>query len=215
MFEQTDSVVFLSFENVPLDKLDQVEPLLRETLEKVIADKVDTERMKVIVERRISEHQSQIEQSPHEAAVGFILGDFLYGDGEEDVSFDMFKFVNGTHPVINLFWLQFKSRMNIVPFFESLKTEGNEFWSDMLRAILDGVWVVVKGRPSIELQTRMAKEEADRIQSQVDRLGKEGLQNKEAILNKSMAHNEIPVPDSLLQNFEVFIDRVFFSNICP
>lgn len=84
--EQWDCLSYLSFENVPLSKLDSVEPLLRSTLLEVMTKTVDTERMSVIVERRISELLSLMESDPSEAVAGFAIGDFLYGICDFDVS---------------------------------------------------------------------------------------------------------------------------------
>ena len=79
-------MVLLEFQNVPVKKVEEVHPLLVKTLRDVVDSGIDPQRMEVIIDRRISELLLSVESDPHEAITGMLIGNFLYGEGEEDVS---------------------------------------------------------------------------------------------------------------------------------
>ncbi len=76
----------MSFENVPLSKLSQVRPLLLRTLKELVEAKVDMARMRVIIDRRISELLLSVESNPHEAIGHIVIGDFIYSRDRDSVS---------------------------------------------------------------------------------------------------------------------------------
>lgn len=49
-------------------------------------EKIDTDRIKNILDRNILEYLSNLENSPHDAISFLVIGDVLYGDTAEDVS---------------------------------------------------------------------------------------------------------------------------------
>ena len=87
ILEQTDCVAYLVFSNVPYDKIDSVKSTLVEALEAEVSRKVDLERMRVIVDRRVSELLSTLESDPHEVVNSMLIGDFLYSKKHDKVIF--------------------------------------------------------------------------------------------------------------------------------
>lgn len=88
--ENTESLLYFTFENVPVDKIEAILPKLQSIL-KSIADgneKIDTNRLRNILERSILEYLSNLESNPHEAISFMVIGDVLYGNTPEDVCFE-------------------------------------------------------------------------------------------------------------------------------
>lgn len=86
--ENLQSFLCLTFESVPMDKIDAVPEKLAQTL-RGIADgleAIDMTRMRSILERNVLEFLNNLEGSPHEAVAFLAIGDALYGNTEEDVS---------------------------------------------------------------------------------------------------------------------------------
>lgn len=48
-------------------------------------EKIDTNRLKNILERSVLEYLSNLESSPHDAISFLVIGDVLYGNTPEDV----------------------------------------------------------------------------------------------------------------------------------
>ena len=63
--ENKESTVYLSFQNVPKDKIPLVAPELKTVLQEIVSGKVawDRSRMSTVIQRRISEQMSQAEMS--------------------------------------------------------------------------------------------------------------------------------------------------------
>lgn len=87
--ENTESLLYFTFENVPLEKIEGILPKLESLLKNIAngIEKIDTTRLKNILERSILEYLSNLESSPHEAISFMVIGDALYGDTPDDVSF--------------------------------------------------------------------------------------------------------------------------------
>ena len=128
--------MYLTFRNVPKEKI----PLVGEELKNVLTDIVDGKiawdgpRMMTVINRRISEQMSQMENSPHDAVAFIAIGDMLYGNSTEDL----------------------RVRLNSVEEFDKMKQESNQFWLELIDSILlKGPRILVMGVPSIKLQEDM------------------------------------------------------------
>lgn len=93
MYENSESCLYLMFENVPKDKLPLIKPkliqLLKDILEK---EDVDMKRMKSVINKRKLESLSNVENDPHHTIAFFIIGHMLYGNTKEDVrEFEFFE----------------------------------------------------------------------------------------------------------------------------
>jgi len=74
-----------------------------------------------------------------------------------------------------------------------LLKEPRSYWIDLLKKYFgNGVpCVLIKGRPSIEMQVKMAEEEEERVKEQCKKLGENGLKSKGDALTSAIEHNEV------------------------
>ncbi|KXJ72958.1 hypothetical protein RP20_CCG016849 [Aedes albopictus] len=182
--ENAESLLYISFENVPLGKVDDIHAKLKQVLERIGKgeEKIDMKRMENVLERYILESLSNLETSPHDNVAFHVIGDVLYGAVEQD----------------------FDNRLNANRFLQKLKEKKEDFWVGLLnKYLVDAKHVVVRAVPSIEEQKRSAKEEMDRIEQQRADLGEEGLAKKGKELADAMAANEVPPPDEMLTSIPV------------
>lgn len=88
LYENSESVLYLLFENVPKEKLQKVKPMLMEVLKKIVEkEDIDMNRLKCVMHRRKLESLSNLENNPHQTIAFMIIGHMLYGYSKEDVSF--------------------------------------------------------------------------------------------------------------------------------
>lgn len=80
-------MLYFSFENVPVHKIEQVEGKFMEVLKNISSgkEKIDMNRMSTILEKYILERLSSLENSPHDDIAFHLIGDILYGNTELDV----------------------------------------------------------------------------------------------------------------------------------
>jgi len=182
--ENKESAVYLMFENVPKDKIDEVEPELEKVLEELVKGIIpwDFQRLKTVINRRILEQMSQLENSPHDAVAFMAIGDMLYGNTQEDLNI----------------------RLNSGAEFRKMHEEPESFWINIIGDMLIGSpKIVVKGVPSVELQKSMRTEEEVRIKDQRESLGEEGLLKKQSELDRAMELNEVEAPNEVLQSVPI------------
>lgn len=86
--ENAESLLYISFENVLLGKIDAIHPKLQQVLGKIGTgeEKIDMKRMASVLERYILEALSNLESNPHDDVAFHVIGDVLYGEVEKDVS---------------------------------------------------------------------------------------------------------------------------------
>ncbi|CAD7087874.1 unnamed protein product [Hermetia illucens] len=184
IIENLSSLLCLLFENVPVNKIDDISGKLKEILSRFAKgdEKIDMHRMHYIIEKEILEALSSLESNPHDAVAFLIIGDVLYGRNEKD----------------------FVDRLNTKKILEALLSKPADYWVDLLKTYLvDANEICVRGYPSIEEQARMSKEEIERIEKQRNTLGPEGLQAKGTALMEAMAKNEEQPPESMLTQVPV------------
>ena len=81
-------MLYFTFENVPLEKLDLIFDKLMDIL-KSLADgreEFDMTRMRTICDKYILERLSSLENTPHDDIAFHLIGDILYGDTDKDVN---------------------------------------------------------------------------------------------------------------------------------
>ncbi|XP_059480505.1 uncharacterized protein C05D11.1-like [Neocloeon triangulifer] len=185
MIENSIAALFIIFENVPIDKVDKVKGKVDEILEQIISGKeaIDATRLCSVINRQILETLSHLETNPHDTIAFMAIGDMLYGQNQKD----------------------FQQRLNTVQDLRKLLEEPNSFWIDLLRKYFgaDAPSVLIKGRPSIELQVKMAEEEEERVKQQCALLGESGLKGKADALMAAIEHNERPPPDEMLTSVPI------------
>ena len=182
--ENAESTVYLIFENVPLEKIPKVVPELRSTLGDLVSGKLgwDKARLTTVINRRVMEQKSQVENSPHDAVAFMVIGDLLYGHSVEDLDI----------------------RLNSADQFIRMLEESDSFWLQLVDELLvKSPMVVVKGKPSKKMQEEMKVDEEERVRRQKETLGKEGLQKKQKELDAAMEANEVEAPDSVLTSVPI------------
>lgn len=182
--ENSTSLLYFCFENVPLDKIDSI----KDRLAKLFADiangveKIDENRLKIVFEKYILERLSSLENSPHDDVTFHILGDFLYADKKED----------------------FAKRLNVTDIIFELQKKPIRYWLDLLRKYyVDNKSVTVRSVPSIEEKVKLAKSETERIEKRCKELGEEGLKKKGEELENAIKENDQPPPLKMLTSLPV------------
>ncbi|PNF33802.1 Uncharacterized protein C05D11.1 [Cryptotermes secundus] len=182
--ENSESMLYLMFENVPTEKIDLVKNRLFEILGAIASgsEQLDMRRMHTVIHKHILESLSHLENSPHETVTFMIIGDMLYGNTKEDLS----------------------QRLNPVEDLHKMEKEPEEFWLQLLKMyLLDGPSVTIRGYPSLEEQQLMAKSEKQRISEQRQKFGKEGLTKLGEQLQQATVENEKPPPRDMLTSIPI------------
>ncbi|KAL1123834.1 hypothetical protein AAG570_001605 [Ranatra chinensis] len=177
--ENSESLLMVQFENVPVEKLNSVKNKLNDVLSGILSAKepFDMNRLSTVINRHRLECLSYLENAPHDSIAYIAIGHMLYGNSIGDLN----------------------QRLNQVAELERMEKEPPEFWEELLRKyMVEGSSVMVKGVPSIEEQLKMAKEEEERVKTRCEKLGPEGLKKKETELMEASLKNETPPPDEML-----------------
>ncbi|XP_022918722.1 uncharacterized protein C05D11.1-like [Onthophagus taurus] len=192
--ENSETCLYLIFENVPCDKLPNIKPKLVEIFNNIYKnDDIDMERMKNIINRQKLESLSNMENNPHHAIAFMVIGQMLYGNTKKDL----------------------EQRLNPLEDLDKMLTEPKSYWLSLLkRYLIDNHVITIQGYPSQSEQASMAAQEKARIEEQIKNLGEKGLEEKEKELNDAIAFNEKPAPESMLTQVNVpSINSIFFHDI--
>lgn len=86
--ENLESLLYFTFENAPINKIDEILNKLKEILNKISngTEKIDMQRMHSIIDREFLESLSALESNPHDTLALLLVGDSVYGTKEADVS---------------------------------------------------------------------------------------------------------------------------------
>lgn len=182
--ENSTSLLFFTFENVPLDKIDFIYERLIQLLVDIAngKEKLDEHRLRIVFEKYILERLSSLENSPHDDITFHILGDFLYANKDED----------------------FQKRLNVTDIITKLQEENLDYWLNLLRKyFIDNRNVTVRAVPSIAEKEKLAKDEAERVENRRLELGEDGLAQKGKELEEAMTENDKPPPLEMLTSLPV------------
>lgn len=88
IIENSSSVVFFTFENVPTEKLNLIANKMMQLLSSLSQQTVpiDMSRLLTVIRRHRAECLSHIENNPHFCIASMAIGDMLYGNTKQDVS---------------------------------------------------------------------------------------------------------------------------------
>ena len=182
LIENSESVVYLTFENVPVRKLGEIQPRLFSLMEPLGHKPLDMERMQLTIKRRLLEQQSHLENNAHDTVAFMAIADILYGRSNED----------------------FRRRLNPVEDLKALTKENASFWNDIvLRYLLGRPCVLTQGMPSTAEMELYTVSEMERLESQRQLLGTEGLTEKAEILATSLEHNDKQAPTDLITSVPI------------
>jgi Zn-dependent M16 (insulinase) family peptidase len=182
--ENSTSLLYFSFENVPIDKIDSIKDRLAQLFADIAngVEKIDENRLKIVFEKYILERLSSLEHSPHDEITFKILGDFLYADKKED----------------------FAKRLNVSDIISELQKKPLNYWLSLLREFyVDNKSVTVRAVPSISEKEKLAQEDTERIEKRRKELGEDGLKQKEIELENAMKENDQPPSIEMLTSLPV------------
>ncbi|XP_033646112.1 uncharacterized protein C05D11.1-like [Asterias rubens] len=184
VIEATESCVYVKFDNVPKAKLPDIKKRLVDVLEGIASGKeaIDMKRMASVLHRRILECLNHMEERPHDTFAFMGIGDFLYGEDED----------------------QLAQRLNQVENYKKQVKEPDTFWTKLMAAYLTSAnSVTIIGEPSQKLAESMAEEEKQRVAKQREELGEAGLKAKDETLQKATEENETEPPENMISSLSV------------
>ncbi|KAL3870529.1 hypothetical protein ACJMK2_038583 [Sinanodonta woodiana] len=197
IIENSECCIYISFQNILIEKLSQIYPRLTNTLNKLAMgqEKIDMTRMYNVIQHKIMEKLSRVEDHPHDTVGRILIEDFLFGDTKEDL----------------------KTRTSVISMLKDLKSKPEEFWIDLINQyFINKPNVVIIGEPSKALMEEMGKTEAERIALQQKALGEDGLKKMGEILEKAIKVNAQDPPDSIFTAITVpNVSQIFFHPIHP
>lgn len=182
--ENSESIVYLAFENVPVNKLGEIQPKLFSVMEPYGngSEPLDMKRMQLVIRRRMLEQLSHLENNPHDTVAFMAVGDILYGRSHED----------------------FRRRVNPMEDLKALAKESPSFWNDLiLRYILGRPCVLTQGMPSKKEMEAYTTQELERLETQRSSLGSEGLAMKAEELAGALEHNDRQAPVDLIMSVPI------------
>ena len=204
VLEKSVGIHLLEFSDVDVGRIDEVKDKLMSVVRGLVERReLDMERMRSIIRKEIRQTKAGWEEQPHEAIVGYVVSNFLYGErselkeerkeeggrgaGKDDTRGDL------------------EREMRVSERLLSLLEEDQAFWLGLIqRWILDPPYALIVGLPSHAESARLMAEEESRIAAQVAALrakDPDALVHLEAALQKAIAHNSAPAPDDLLASF--------------
>lgn len=184
IIENAETVIYLHFQSVPKDKLSDIIPRLKQTLEKIASKEeiIDISRMRTVIKRKILDLLNSVETEPHDTLAFILIGDFLFGDNKEDLDV----------------------RTNPLSCYEMLEKKDEEYWVNLLKTYcVDKPYVAITGSPSTSLMQEMAEAEKSRLKTQKENLGEDGLKEKAEELRHANKENEIKPSDEILRSLPV------------
>lgn len=90
----SESLLFFTFQNVPVRKIDEVLTKFKEILGKISdEEKLDMQRMQSIIDKKNMESLSALENAPHYFLSELLRNDAVHGTNESNVSILCKKFL--------------------------------------------------------------------------------------------------------------------------
>ena len=187
--------LLIEFENVPVDRLDEVIPKMDQLLQDIVdagPDEFDLERITNFIDREVVNNLKDMENSPHLFVPDASVLDMLYGHQPEDLR----KFLSSS-----LSNNQFRDR-------------NSTFWVNLLRdQFINQKKVVLKGKPSRAKVAELTEKEELRIEAQIQDLGAAGLARKQEELEMAIESQKLP-GDEVLEKIALGnVDTIQFRSI--
>ena len=189
--------LLVEFENVPVDRLDEVIPKMDQLLQDIVdagPGEFDLERITNFIDREVVNNLKDMENSPHLFVPDASVLDMLYGHQPEDLR----KFLSSS-----LSNNQFRDR-------------NSTFWVNLLRdQFINQKKVVLKGKPSRAKVAELTEKEELRIEAQIQDLGAAGLARKQEELEMAIESQKLPGHEVLEKIALGKVDTIQFrSTLC-
>ncbi|KAK1232703.1 hypothetical protein PQX77_004179 [Marasmius sp. AFHP31] len=169
--------------SVPAEHLKTFNEKLKASLERIVKEGIDMDRMKMIINRDERQLRSKLESAKGDTFSGTVITDFLYGaeDGSE-----------------------LGPSMDEINQYAVVREWTSKQWTDLLQKYyIDPPSVTVTGSPSASLAEQLETEEKKRVEAQVEKLGPEGLKKAEKVLEEAKAEHDTPIPSEILKQFKI------------
>ncbi|KAE9411017.1 hypothetical protein BT96DRAFT_952834 [Gymnopus androsaceus JB14] len=169
--------------SVPTEHLDTFDQKLKASLQRIVKEGIDMDRMAMVINREERQLRSKLESAKGDTFSGTIITDHLYGaENGSEIGPSMAEF--DTYAVV--------------------KKWTSKQWTDLLQKYyIDPPSVVVVGRPSAALAEKLEKDEKKRLAAQIKKLGPEGLAAAEKELEAAKAEHDKPIPTEVLTQFHI------------
>ncbi|PSS37563.1 hypothetical protein PHLCEN_2v579 [Hermanssonia centrifuga] len=169
--------------SVPTEHLDTFDEKLRCSLQRVVKEGVDMDRMAMLIDRDERQLRSKVESSKGDTFSGNVITDALYGAE------------NGA---------DLGPSLEEIPRLDELRKWTNEDWVNLLdKYYIKPHRVVLIGKPSAAMVQRLEEEEKARISEQQEALGESGLKKAEEELEAAKKEHEKEIPTEILKSFPV------------
>ena len=169
----------------------------------------DLERITNFIDQDVINNLKEIENSPHLFVPDATVLDMLYGDNPGDLetfvtlSQKNRQFLNRT----SSFWIDLiRKGQNIVCFLQNTfvtlfnwnqRLQDNILTNIFRDQFINSPKIVLKGKPSRAKVENFTKEEEERLKNQIEYLGKEGLEEKQKILDNAIESQKLPSKEVL------------------
>ena len=205
VLERSQGIHWIEFDDVDLDRIDEVKERLFDVLRALVARKdVEMERMRSLIRKEIRQSIAEWEDQPHEAIVGYCISNFLYGEekwkGEEKKE-EGGSGGGGKGDGRG----DLEREMRVEERLSALLEEDQDFWLGLIqRWILDPPYALIVGLPSRAESHRLMEEEEARVTAQISALkakDPDALLHLEKRLQAAIQRNASPPPEALLASF--------------
>ncbi|KAH9905054.1 Metalloenzyme, LuxS/M16 peptidase-like protein [Xylariomycetidae sp. FL2044] len=175
------SVIWLQPTGVATDKLAFVEQRLNSLLKEVSSKPLDMKYMRECIQRERRQVQAQAEESESFYSMN-IITDYLFGNRNGSTLKDLASLSE----------------------YDTLESWTDDQWRAFLRKwLVDAHHIAVLGKPSLALATKLKEDEVARIEKRKQELGPSGLQELRERLDDAKRQNEVEIPASLLEKWQV------------
>ncbi|KAI1214774.1 Metalloenzyme, LuxS/M16 peptidase-like protein [Annulohypoxylon truncatum] len=176
-----NSVIWLQPTGVATEKLEFVEQRLISLLKEVASKPLDMAYMNECIQRERRQVKAQAEESEQYYALN-IVTDYLFGNRDGSTLKELASLSEYDH----------------------LEKWTDEQWRSFLKTwISDAHHVSILGKPSLKLATKLKEDEVARIEKRKQELGAEGLEKLAKKLEDAKKQNEVEIPASLLEKWQV------------
>lgn len=191
--ENSRTTFYFEFEGVEIENKEDIPKQLRKTLEGQL-ETFDMDRMTDVIRISIQGELSSMENSPDSLIARAVIGDFLYGNDEQEC---------------------FEKRISGTLTIKSFLSKGKEFWVQLIKErVLSQKWITIYAVPSKEYQKELVEEEEKRVKGRHEILGQPGLNKLAAELKEAMEANSREVPASFLEKISVPCTKsIYFHKI--
>lgn len=180
---QLECSFVLEFEGVPTAKLEQIEPVLFETLSQLHASGIDMKRLRSLINREKRQLLNNLEHSPASAISHILVNDFLYGETNN----------------------HFQLGLSGPKLLDTLLQRDASYWNSLIaQYLVRNPHATVIAAPSIAFGNQMRVDETARVAAQVATMKEadaDALNKAAAKLSDAIKTNNVPPPTSLLSSF--------------